>query len=75
MSTLKEGPSYRGYRLYTTRLPSAHWLCKMVRLGKEKVKTKDALTAKVIALPGEYGSEEQALQAAKRYIDETDRAG
>ena len=71
-STLKEGPIYRGYRLYTSRLLSEHWLCKIVKLGKEKVTTKDSLTAKVIGLPGEYASEAEALQAAKRYIDEED---
>lgn len=69
-STLKEGPIYRGYRLYTSRLLSEHWLCKIVKLGKGKVTTKDSLTAKVIGIPGEYDSEAEALQAAKRYVDE-----
>jgi hypothetical protein len=31
--------------------------------------TKDSLTAKVTLVPGEYRSEEEAIQAAKRYID------
>jgi hypothetical protein len=69
-STLKEGPSYRGYRIYTSRLLSEHWLCKIVKLGTEKVTTKDSLTAKVIGVPGEYASEAAALRAAERYIDE-----
>ena len=69
-STLKEGPLYRGYRIYTAPLFSGHWRCKLVRLGEEPVVTRDSLTPKVIGLPGEFDSEEQAVQAAKRYIDQ-----
>jgi Arc/MetJ-type ribon-helix-helix transcriptional regulator len=32
--------------------------------------TKDSLTATVTRVPGEYPSEEEAIQAAMRYIDE-----
>jgi len=71
-SSLKEGPIYKGYRIYTSRLPSEHWLSKIVNPGKKKGMTKDSLTAKVTGIPGEYDSEEQAIQAAKRYIDEAD---
>ncbi len=69
-SNLKEGPIYKGYRIYTSRLVSEHWLSKIVTLGKRKGMTKDSLTAKVIGIPGEYGSEAEAIQAAKGYIDE-----
>jgi hypothetical protein len=69
-SSVKEGPLYKGYRIYTARLLSEHWLSKIVNLGKKKGMTKDSLTAKVIGIPGEYGSEAEAIQAAKRYIDE-----
>lgn len=34
--------------------------------------TKDSLTAAVTRVPGEYGSEAEAVQAVKRYIDEED---
>ena len=71
-SNLKEGPVYKGYRIYTSRLPSEHWLSKIVKLGKKRAMTKDSLTAEVTGIPGEYGSEAEALQAAKGYIDEGD---
>ena len=69
-SSLKEGPIYRDYRIHTSRLPiSERWLSENVRLGKKTAMTKDSLTAKVTLVPGEYRSEEEAIQAAKRYID------
>ena len=71
-SSLKEGPIYKGYRIYTARLLSEHWLSKIVNLGTMKGMTKDSLTAEVTGIPGEYGSETEALQAARGYIDEED---
>ncbi len=71
-STLKEGPIYKGYRIHTARLPSEHWLSEIVKLGEKKAMTKDSLTAEVTRVPGEYASEAEAFQAAKRYIDEED---
>jgi hypothetical protein len=38
-------------------------------MGKEKVVTKNSLTAAVTRVPGEYDSEGDALQAATQYID------
>ncbi len=69
-SSLKEGPIYKGYRIYTARLLSEHWLSKIVSLGKKKGMTKDSLAAEVTGIPGEYASEAEAIQAAKGYIDE-----
>lgn len=69
-NSLKEGPIHRDSRMHSSRLPSGHWLGKIVRLGKEKVMSKDSLTAAVTRVPGAYDSEEKALQTAKRYIDE-----
>jgi hypothetical protein len=71
-SSLKEGPVYKGCRIYTAQLLSQHWLSKIVNLGKKKGMTKDSLTAKVIGIPGEYGSEAEAIQAAQGYIDEAE---
>ena len=71
-SSLKEGPLYKGYRIHTARLLSEHWLSKIVKLGKKKAMTKDSLTAEVTGIPGEYGSEAEAIQAAKGYIDEAE---
>ena len=69
-SNLKEDPIYREHRIHTSRLPSGRWLSKIVKLGKKRAMTKNSLTAAVTRIPGEYDSEEQALQAAERYIDE-----
>ena len=69
-SSLKEGLVYKDYRIHTSRLPSEHWLSKIVKLGEKKGMTKDSLTATVTRIPGEYDSEEEALEAAKRYINE-----
>jgi len=69
-SSVKEGPIYKDYRIHTSRLPSEHWLSKIVKLGKKKGMTKDSLTAAVTRISGEYGSEAEAIQAAKGYIDE-----
>ena len=71
-SSLKEGPICKDYRIHIARLPSEHWLSKIVKLGKKKAMTKDSLTAEVTGIPGEYGSEAEALQAAKGYIDEAE---
>ena len=71
-SNLKEGPLYKGYRIHTARLLSEHWLSKIVSLGKKKGMTKNSLTAAVTCIPGEYGSEAEAIQAAQGYIDEAE---
>jgi len=68
-SSLKEGPIYKGYRIYTSRLFSGPWLSMIVNMGRKTVLTKDALTDTVTRVPGEYTSEEEAIQAARAYID------
>jgi hypothetical protein len=40
-----------------------------VNLRKEKRITKDSLTAAATRIWGEYHSEAEAIEAAKRYID------
>ena len=42
----------------------------IVRIGKRRPITKDSLTDAVSCIPGDYPSEEEAVLAAKRYIDE-----
>lgn len=61
---------YKEYRVHSSRLASGLWLSMLVKLGKKKVMTKDSLTAAVTRVPGEYDSEEEAIRAAKQYIDE-----
>ncbi len=66
---MKESPIYKEHRIHTSQLPSGRWLSTLVRLGAKRAPTKDSLTAAVTRVPGEYGSEAEALQAAKRYVD------
>jgi hypothetical protein len=40
-----------------------------VNLGRNTVPAKDALTSRVTRVPGEYALEDQAIQAARAYID------
>jgi hypothetical protein len=42
----------------------------IVNVGKQAAATKDALTATVTRVPGEYEFEDKAIQAARAYIDE-----
>ena len=66
---MKNSPIYKEHRIHTARLPSGRWLGTIVNLGKEKRMTKDSLTAAATRIWGEYHSEAEAIEAAKRYID------
>jgi hypothetical protein len=44
----------------------------IVKLGRRQVMNRDSLTATVTRVPGEHDSEEEAIQVAKRYIDEAE---
>ena len=44
----------------------------IVSIGTRQSTTKDSLTDTVTRVPGEYQSVAEALEAAKRYIDEED---
>jgi hypothetical protein len=41
----------------------------LVRVGAKTHPTKDALTETATRVPGEYASEDAAIQAARLYID------
>jgi len=66
---VREPPVYKQHRIHTTRLPSGPWICMIVNTGRRTVRTKDALTETVTRVPGEYESEDRAIQAARAYID------
>ena len=69
-TNLREGFVYKEQRIHSSRLASGLWLSMIVQLGRKKVMTRDSLTAAVTRVPGEYDSEEEAIQVAKRYIDD-----
>ena len=66
---MREPPIYKQHRIHTMRLPSGPWISLIVNLGRKSVPTKDALTSTVTRVPGEYALEDQAIQAARAYID------
>jgi len=67
---LKENPVYRQHRIHTEQLASGVWLVSIVNCGNRKMTTGNSLTDAVTRIPREYGSEEQAIRAAKEYIDQ-----
>jgi hypothetical protein len=66
---VSEPPVYKGHRIHTKRLFSGAWIGTLVNVGKATIPTRDALTDSVTRVPGEYESEDQAIQAARVYID------
>jgi hypothetical protein len=66
---VREPPVYKQHRIHTTRLASGPWISLIVNVGRKTVRTKDALTDTVTRVPGEYALEDQAIQAARAYID------
>ncbi len=67
---LKERPVYKQHRIHTRQLPSGPWLASIVSVGKRETITENSLTETVTRIPREYDSEEEAIQAARDYIDQ-----
>ncbi|MFI5341957.1 MAG: hypothetical protein ACHQ7N_19235 [Candidatus Methylomirabilales bacterium] len=67
---MKENPVYKRHRIHTEELASGLWLVSIVNFGNRKMTTGNSLTDAVTRIPREYGSEEQAIRAAKEYIDQ-----
>lgn len=66
---MREPPIYKQHRIHTTRLASGPWISLIVNVGRKTIPTKDALTESVTRVPGEYPLEDEAIQAARAYID------
>ena len=69
MSKLDAAPVYKAHRFHATRLYGRPYVSLIVSIGTRQPKTKDSLTDTVTRVPGEYPSEDEASQAAKRSID------
>ncbi len=67
---MKQNPVYRQHRIHTQQLASGLWRVSIVNFGNRKMTTGNSLTDAVTRIPREYDSEEQAIRAAKEYIDE-----
>jgi len=72
MRNVHNAPVYKAYRLHTTRLTFGTYISLIVSAGKRKLITEDSLTDTVLRVPGEFLSQEEAILAAKLYIDATD---
>ena len=66
---MRKAFTYEQHCIHIRQLFSGPRLSMIVNMGRKTVLTKDALTDTVTRVPGEYGSEEEALQAAREYID------
>ncbi len=75
MSKLDEAPVYRGYRIHTSQLFSETFVSMIVRLGGRSPLTTNSLTDTVTRVPGEYENQEQAIRAARAYIDTATKEG
>ncbi|MFI5342159.1 MAG: hypothetical protein ACHQ7N_20275 [Candidatus Methylomirabilales bacterium] len=67
---MKKNPVYKQHRIHTEELASGLWLVSIVNFGNRKMTTDNSLTDAVTRIPREYNSEEQAIRAAKEYIDQ-----
>jgi len=65
-------PVYKAYRIHTTRLTFWTYISLIVSVGKRHLLTEDSLTDTVLRVPGEFFSKDEAILAAKLYIDATD---
>ena len=66
---MRKAPTYEQHRIHTRQLFSGPRLSTIVNMGRKTVLTKDVLTDTVTRVSGEYTSEEEAIQAARTYID------
>jgi len=71
MGKFENLPIYKDYRIHTSQLFSETYVSLIVRLGGRNPLTTNSLTDTVTRVPGEYEDEDQAIQAARAYIDAT----
>jgi transcriptional regulator with XRE-family HTH domain len=69
---VNHAPVYKGHRIHISRRYSGPYISMIVRRGTPKPRTKNSVTDTVARAPGEYPSEDEAIQAAMRYSDEAD---
>ena len=69
---MRNVPVYKAYRIHVARLTFGTYISMIVSVGKRKLITEDSLTDTVLRVPGEFLSKEEAILAAKLYIDAMD---
>lgn len=65
----EDAPVYKDHRIHTSQLYSGTYISLIVRLGGRSPLTTNSLTDTVTRVPGEHESEDQAIQAARAYVD------
>jgi len=61
---------YEGYRIYVLKLRNASWAASIVRLTMLQQDNRTSPGDVVNGIGGEYESRDQAIVAAKQFIDE-----
>ncbi len=69
---MQNPPVYKAYQIHTRRLTRGTYISMIVSAGKRKLISVDAVADTVLRVPGEFFSKEEALLAAKLYIDSAD---
>jgi hypothetical protein len=61
---------YKNHRIHTTHLPSGVWVVSIVKLGMAKDGARVAARPPVERIRGEYLSQDEAISAAKQFVDQ-----
>lgn len=61
---------YEGHRIYVLQLSNMLWAASMVRRTMRSQDNRTAAGNVVDGIGGEYSSRDQAIRAAKQFIDE-----
>ncbi|MEI7903072.1 MAG: hypothetical protein WCK89_22775, partial [bacterium] len=67
---MKENHLYKGYHIYTMQLRNQLWAASVTRIAVPTGATANYSGHYVDGIGGEFGSEDQAISAARQYIDQ-----
>ena len=65
-----ENHLYKGHYIYTMQLRNQLWAASVTRIAVPTGATEDYSGHYVDGIGGEFGSEDQAISAARQYIDQ-----
>lgn len=68
----EESSVYKAHRIHTTQLISGSWITSIVKLGVPK---QGNAGPPVERIRGDHPSKDEAISAAKRYIDRLEELG
>jgi hypothetical protein len=67
---VNENHLYKGYHIYTMQLRNQLWAASVTRIAVPTGATEDYSGHYVDGIGGEFASEDQAISAARQYIDQ-----